>query len=796
VKFTNSITAKAAELGNKPIAIYEWVRNNVEFVPTYGSIQGADMCLQTMECNAFDTASLLIALLRASGIPARYAYGTVEIPIEKFMNWMGGFTDANSAMMFAAAGGIPTAQDVSGGKVTKVRIEHVWVEAWVDMMPSFGAIMGSGGKRWTPLDASFKQYAYNLGEDKYLEMNLNGINYIYDYVSDDSVTIANVPGVGYIDNIVSPYKYFSNIYNAGMPDVFVASQEHKGIAIKPETHQILLGSLPYKLIAKGIVYSEIEANNRHSVEIKVVQANNGEVLLQYFTTLPALDAKALSIHFEPFSDSDKMLIAAYGNIELVPAYLLNMVPVIKVDDATAVTGEPSAFGVKDELHVIMHTPGKSVDNLLHPLSTGESAGIIIDYSKTSSNKLSESIVDLYSTINGGVDPEGINGKFLKSIGMAYFNHLRIEESVYEKEMSVFTSKLPSEAYIGLQLDVEYSFGITEKAAYSDIVFDVGRNVYVPLPYDGNKNRKRDFLVAMGMATSWAESMFLERFFGVKAYSAAKILKIAHNKGIQILAFDAGNIGSLSTELQAPINVIEDIRNAVNAGNVALVPQSEISMPDWSGYGYIILNPDTGAGSYMISEGLHGARCPYLMNVKRNNCTLGESCTGISSILIQNGYYDRLLARENRIGRILAAAADWEGTRYDLQNADAEAGTTDCSNFVEEIYSTEGISLTQGRWEATYRGRTDWQYATLTANGLMVNSPIRGDLVYFEPRQGGTYGHVALVTGTTDTALEVIHAVTVSPTGPHYGVVYDHINFNTGLYSRIRGYARPIALPKN
>ncbi|MFC1549498.1 transglutaminase family protein, partial [Nitrospirota bacterium] len=140
VKFTEAITAKATELGNESIKIYEWVRNNVEFVPTYGSIQGADMCLQTMECNAFDTASLLIALLRTSGIPARYAYGTVEIPIEKFMNWVGGFTDANSAMMFAAAGGIPTSQDISGGKMTKVRIEHIWVESWVDMLPSFGAI--------------------------------------------------------------------------------------------------------------------------------------------------------------------------------------------------------------------------------------------------------------------------------------------------------------------------------------------------------------------------------------------------------------------------------------------------------------------------------------------------------------------------------------------------------------------------------------------------------------------------------------------------------------------------------
>jgi hypothetical protein len=93
VQFTPAIQAKAAELNHNPTKIYNWVRNDIEYVPTYGSIQGADYCLQTKQCNDMDTASLLIALLRASGIHARYVYGTIELPIEKVKNWLGGFTD-------------------------------------------------------------------------------------------------------------------------------------------------------------------------------------------------------------------------------------------------------------------------------------------------------------------------------------------------------------------------------------------------------------------------------------------------------------------------------------------------------------------------------------------------------------------------------------------------------------------------------------------------------------------------------------------------------------------------------
>src|SRR6266545_4635832 len=136
VQLTPEIRAKAQELEYKPVKIYEWVRNNVEFVPTWGSIQGAQMTLLTKQGNAIDSASLLIALLRASGIHARYVTGTIELPIEKIMNWAGGFTDPLSALDFMSSGGIPVKGLVEGGKIVAARMEHVWVEAWIDYIPS------------------------------------------------------------------------------------------------------------------------------------------------------------------------------------------------------------------------------------------------------------------------------------------------------------------------------------------------------------------------------------------------------------------------------------------------------------------------------------------------------------------------------------------------------------------------------------------------------------------------------------------------------------------------------------
>jgi len=53
-------------------------------------VQGAQDTLDKKRGNAVDTASLLIAMLRSAKIPARYVYGTVEMPIDKAMNWVGG----------------------------------------------------------------------------------------------------------------------------------------------------------------------------------------------------------------------------------------------------------------------------------------------------------------------------------------------------------------------------------------------------------------------------------------------------------------------------------------------------------------------------------------------------------------------------------------------------------------------------------------------------------------------------------------------------------------------------------
>jgi hypothetical protein len=136
---TPEITALAASLGHNPVQIFNWVHNNIDFVPTHGAIQGAGLTLANRRGNAADTNSLLAALLRASGIPTRFVYGTVDVPVAQALNWLKA-GDVDSATHATQVGGIPTTLLKLDGQIKALRFQHLWVEANIDFTPSRGAI--------------------------------------------------------------------------------------------------------------------------------------------------------------------------------------------------------------------------------------------------------------------------------------------------------------------------------------------------------------------------------------------------------------------------------------------------------------------------------------------------------------------------------------------------------------------------------------------------------------------------------------------------------------------------------
>ncbi len=97
---TPEIQSLATSLNNDPRLMYEYVLNNVDYVPYLGSLKGATLTYLDRSGNDYDQASLLIALLQAAGYTtATYNSGQVNYPIFNGTNnydvqhWLGGTTD-------------------------------------------------------------------------------------------------------------------------------------------------------------------------------------------------------------------------------------------------------------------------------------------------------------------------------------------------------------------------------------------------------------------------------------------------------------------------------------------------------------------------------------------------------------------------------------------------------------------------------------------------------------------------------------------------------------------------------
>jgi uncharacterized membrane protein len=120
------ILAQAAALGNDPARIFAFVRDQIAFESYTGSLRGARGTLWSRAGNALDQASLLIALLRASGIPARYVQGTLPNNLARQLI-LSMFPASAQRLGFIPVGTAVSDPADSPQLLMEVR-EHYWVE--------------------------------------------------------------------------------------------------------------------------------------------------------------------------------------------------------------------------------------------------------------------------------------------------------------------------------------------------------------------------------------------------------------------------------------------------------------------------------------------------------------------------------------------------------------------------------------------------------------------------------------------------------------------------------------------
>jgi transglutaminase-like putative cysteine protease len=641
VKFTPEIRQLADSLGRNPVRIYNWVRNNIEFVPVWGSIQGAQLCLETRSCNAFDTASLLISLLRYSGVPALYQMGTIEVPVEKFKNWAGGFTNADAAASLFASGGVPAVvrRVNANGQVVTVRLEHVWVKAFVDYMPSGGAV-NVNGDTWVELDASFKQYSFVPGVDFEAAVPSNSQAFVNQLVSTATID----PVTGSVTNInstaIQPFaQQLSNerlshaqlnFPNATMRDLF------GGKAVVARSPAVLSATVPYRTLVRASEVSQIPDTLRHKVTFTLgsnAQTPDSADLWSYTTSLPELARKNVLLLYAPATLADEQLVRLSQNATSVPA-LVHLVPQLYVGSERVTVGRAVGIGSTVVLQVAFSSPTISTSIISNNLFAGEAASIGIDLQGISpaqmealSRKAQEVRNLLLQQPTQSFTNRDFAEAFLSSNVMGWFATVDINNRLTSQNAGAVTLRYPSAGLFFMRLKPDSLFGATTFVSMDGLNMDIDRDVVVSVAKDGDAAKTARLNFAQGAFGSAMEAALPSRLVStpenpISGVGTAQALKLANDRGVPVYQINSSNAATIIPLLQIAPDDLADVQDALNAGLEVTVSRTAVNLNGRSLLGIVIKDPLTGSANFLISGGTNGAIIVFFSTIMLMILTIG------------------------------------------------------------------------------------------------------------------------------------------------------------------------------
>ena len=634
IKLTQTIRDQAQALNYDPLQIYQWVRNNIEWQPTWGSVQNSELTLSAKRGNAMDIASLSIALLRASQIPARYVHGTIEVPEDKFRNWAGGFDSIDAAVNFAASGGIPTAANISGGKTTRVRIEHIWVEAAIDYFPSKGA-RNKDADNWLPLDASYKQYTYQQGLDVVQIAGTDTTQLAQDVLNSGTVNEAEGWVSGFDPTILQTAQataqtsletYITN--NMTDPTVGDVIGGRRTIV---QNYPVLAASLANKIIATGTRYDQLPSNLQQQVSYRFLQNTSSQTNTPVTFAWASVNNEKVTLSFTPATADDEAALQSLlpeGEItdlsqlpSSISAYLIEVIPELKVNGVVQLTGTPMKLGEGLDFHTNIKHPGRASEiNYTYNIPAGSFVSVNTVAGNVSSAKLTnlQSQLTQTQTALESTDPtqaqsltrEDILGDMFYTGTLGYFAQLIGFTQIGALQANTQFYLSAGYGTFGYEPKVSYSFGYPISISAGGVTLDIPLNV-VTASNSNNKQEEINYKLQAGIIASALEHATPEQLFNTdptnppNAFSAVKGLQLAAAEGQRIYQITQANQATTLPNLNLDAATETEITNAVNAGKEVITHTDLVSVPGYTGAGYIIFDPVSGDGAYKISGGGNG-----------------------------------------------------------------------------------------------------------------------------------------------------------------------------------------------
>lgn len=592
VQLTDEIKSLAKKLDYSPLNILNYVSNNIDYELYQGSVKGAAGALSSLGGNDTDQASLVVALLRASGYPARYVRGNIEFDPTRseHLRWVRLKSMTYAANTLSNVGKKIALQETHE-KNTTFNVDHVWVEACVPYANYRGNQQDQSGYQWLPLDASYK--VHNL---------ISGIKHSekFDYThffQQRSGLLAHEFYEEQIEKVIRTVRPNATIQQVG--DRWV--RKKRQYTHIPET-------LPFKVAN----YSRWSEENEASSVAVLPDSHRKKLFIEINgsqkTTVDFLDTtqKRLTLSFEGVSANDQQRYRQWqqGKETLTCPTSLSLKPVIKLDGTVVSSQNPITVplcqgnGFKKLNVKVGYKLGESETDTnvitfdgISPLNYHA----IQSYGFQSSDQYLEKrthrlLSAINSTANPWDNPDAIVGEYLDVVLLKFMRYIT-DGSRYIGELD--SKSTFSGHHIGLtstQAKVEYLFDMPLALNATNLLVDVpgAISIFTGQRQDDNLN---DTFKLSGVLASQYESYIWQENAERDAVSTISGLQIAHQQKIPVKSFTSPNelknwlISCKSGQKPPqcyPANAVANLAEQLKKGGELTIPQHPINYDGWTG----------------------------------------------------------------------------------------------------------------------------------------------------------------------------------------------------------------------
>ncbi|MBI3772986.1 MAG: type IV secretion protein Rhs [Gammaproteobacteria bacterium] len=644
VRATPEITALADSLDYSPVKIYKWVYDNIAYEPYYGSLKGAQGALLSRAGNDTDQASLLIALLRVSNIPARYVKGQVWAmdatsagANAKIAKWLGAKSYDAAANMLSQ-GRNPSVGFITNASSQKIGVSfvHVWVEACVPYAHYRGARVDTSGNRWIPLDPAFKEKTYQAGIATNVSFDYNS------YLANRKNGPDSLPHEAYAQQVETSIK--SSNANATLEDVPYSGRTN------PMRIDVMPASLPFSvnqfLAWAGSTSAETSSlpdSHRYKFSIKVSNSANTQ-LAATTLQLPEHILKRITLSPKGATAADQTALDSWrldGSVSSAAPCTINTLPVVKSEGVDVVAGT-AAVGLcttNNRLNLQMLLPELAAGDCNSvPASAACLNGVTYTnigaanyhalqaYGFQASNQhLAARGEKLLAAVRNIANPntnlEETEGEYLNLVGLKYMRYFSDANKTVGRLDGGSGESGNHLGLISSQMKVAYLFDLPFAVNRSGFLVDVpgGRSRNVDLT--SGALVYKTFLLS-GYSASAYESYIWQENSRMDAVSTVRGIQYARETGIEVLTLTtanwsvAGDTACANTTSQcykfthntnaalnystAEVNAIK--ANYIDDGRTVTIPRSLILYNNWKGSVYVAEKnalPTSAQASFII-----------------------------------------------------------------------------------------------------------------------------------------------------------------------------------------------------